>query len=45
MKFSAIITAKVKSGSGVDLLLADKVVHYSRQDVEKQLFNHFKITE
>lgn len=40
-----ITIGKVKSGSGVDLLLADKVVHYSRQDVEKQLFNHFKITE
>lgn len=32
----------VKEGLGVNLKLRDKITHYSKQDVEKKVFNHFK---
>lgn len=32
----------VKEGLGVNLKLRDKVTHYSKQDVEEKVFNHFK---
>lgn len=32
----------VKEGLGVNLKLRDKITHYSRQDVEEKVFNHFK---
>lgn len=32
----------VKEGLGVNLKLRDKIMHYSKQDVEEKVFNHFK---
>lgn len=32
----------VKEGLGVNLKLRDKITHYSKQDVEEKVFNHFK---
>lgn len=32
----------VKEGLGVNLKLRDKISHYSKQDVEEKVFNHFK---
>lgn len=32
----------VKEGLGVNLKLRDKITHYSKQDVEEKIFNHFK---
>lgn len=32
----------VKEGLGVNLKLKDKITHYSKQDVEEKVFNHFK---
>lgn len=32
----------VKEGLGVNLKLRDKITHYSKQDVEEMVFNHFK---
>lgn len=32
----------VKEGLGVNLKLRDKITHYSKQDVEERVFNHFK---
>lgn len=32
----------VKEGLGVNLKLRDKITHYSKQDVEVKVFNHFK---
>ena len=32
----------VKEGVGVNLKLRDKITHYSKQDVEEKVFNHFK---
>ena len=32
----------VKEGLGVNLKLIDKIMHYSKQDVEEKVFNHFK---
>ena len=31
----------VKKGLGVDLNINDKTIHYSKQDVEDKIFNHF----
>lgn len=32
----------VKEGLGVNLKIRDKITHYSKQDVEEKVFNHFK---
>lgn len=32
----------IKEGLGVNLKLRDKIMHYSKQDVEEKVFNHFK---
>lgn len=32
----------VKEGLGVNLKFRDKITHYSKQDVEEKVFNHFK---
>lgn len=32
----------VKEGLGVNLKLREKITHYSKQDVEEKVFNHFK---
>lgn len=32
----------VKEGLGVNLKLRDKITHYSKQDVEEKVFNHFR---
>lgn len=32
----------VKEGLGVNLKLRDKITHYSKQNVEEKVFNHFK---
>ena len=31
-----------KQGSGVNVHLKDKTIHYSKQDVENKIYNHFK---
>lgn len=33
---------QVKSGLGVDLRLDNKIKHYTKEDVEKKVFNHFE---
>lgn len=36
------IIGQVKEGTGVDLNLEDKTIHFSKKDVEEKLFNHFR---
>lgn len=36
------VIGTVKSGLGVNLTLNNKKIHYSKLDVEKKIFNHFK---
>ena len=35
------VIGEVKEGLGVDLKVNDKIMHYSKYDVENKLFNHF----
>ena len=35
------VIGEVKEGIGVDLKISGKIKHYSKQDVEEKLFNHF----
>ena len=39
---NAITIGQVKEGLGVDLKCGNDITHYSKQDVEQHLFNHFK---
>lgn len=39
---TGIVIGQVKEGSGINLKFNDKIVHFSKTDVEKKLFNHFK---
>jgi len=34
---------KVEKGSGVDLSISGQIIHYSKSDVDKKIFNHFKV--
>ena len=36
------VIGEVKAGSGIDIHYADRTVHYSKEDVENRLYNHFK---
>lgn len=32
---------KVKQGTGIDLIINNHTIHYTKQDIEKKIFNHF----
>ena len=36
-----VVVGHVKDGSGVDLKMKDKIIHYSKEDVECNIFNHY----
>ncbi len=38
----ATTIGQVKEGLGINLKIQNNILHYSKQDVEKNLFNHFK---
>ena len=38
---SAAVIGKIKKGSGIDIITADKKIHLEKTDIENKLFNHF----
>lgn len=40
-KGEGVVIGEVRQGLGVDLRYNNRIVHYSKKDVEKKIFNHF----
>ena len=40
-EFGGVEIGRAKSGAGVDLVYNDKTIHYSKENVENKVFNHF----
>ncbi len=38
---SGVVVGQIKSGLGVDLMYNNQVIHYSKQDVEEKIFDHW----
>lgn len=45
LECGGVVIGEVKKGLGVDLRFGQNVTHYSKQDVQKRIYNHFEVSD
>ena len=43
LECDGVVIGEVKKGLGVDLRFGQNITHYTKQDVENKIYNHFEV--